>query len=65
MSGLHYDTEFGESLSENLALAFREDVAESILGEEEPLAVLQQLLGSEARQTASDRSNLMPTLESV
>lgn len=63
MSVDHYDEEYGEPLAENIALAFGDDVAGAVLGGQDLSPVLQQLLVSKATQAATERSNLMSTLE--
>lgn len=59
----HYDLDYGESLEDNMAIEFGEDVAAAIEDGQTLSPMLQQLLVSKARAAATEREQLIGQLE--
>jgi hypothetical protein len=58
----HYEEEYGETLTEHMAGEFGPDVATSVSTASEISPVLQRLLVSKARESATERDTLMRSL---
>lgn len=59
----HYDEDYGESMVENMAIEFGEDIAQVVANGTHLSPQLQQLLVTKAKQAARDRERMMNSLE--